>query len=492
MTREKRELPHSSEGRRALRILSLSLHPPSEFFFYSENFILDALENSLRRITAALKTADSTRYLNMGAGLISHIADFFQESFGDRPAVIIADTNTYGVAGRAVQEHLQSSPITVLDPFVFDEPDFYAEYRHVKRLQSFLSANEAVPIAVGSGTINDLTKLAAFLCQRQYVAFATAASMDGYTAYGASISQEGFKQTFFCPAPQAVVVDLEVIAAAPAELNAAGYGDLLAKMPAGADWLVANALGLDPIDEAAWKMVQTPLRSWLADPNGVRQGHLSALTGLMEGLLMSGLAMQKTQSSRTASGAEHQFSHLWDNQHLRYNGFIPFHGFKVAIGSLAVTALYQRLLQLSAGNFLHTANQVEHYWPRWQDIEKMIVGEFPDAKIAGMVLQESREKYQTAPAISERLERLAGAWPDLQPRLQEQLCPAAELRQWLQQAGAPTHPEEIGVPLNRLQSSYRQAQLIRRRYTVLDLALESGAWSSALDALFAENGFWQG
>lgn len=453
---------------------------------------MDALVDSRRRVAAALKTADTTRYLHMGPKLVSRISDFFQESFGDQPAVVVADMNTYDAAGRAVQEHLRSSPTTVLDPFIFDEPDFYAEYRHVGRLQAFLSENQAVPIAVGSGTINDLTKLAAFLCQRQYVAFATAASMDGYTAYGASISHEGFKQTFFCPAPKAVVVDLEVIAAAPAEMNAAGYGDLMAKMPAGADWLVADALGLDPIDKAAWQMVQTPLRSWLADPNGVRQGHLSALTGLMEGLLMSGLAMQKTQSSRTASGAEHQFSHLWDNQHLRYNGSIPFHGFKVAIGSLAVTALYEELLQISAKEIFHDSSQVEEYWPEWQDIEKVIVRDFPDAKITSMVLQESREKYQTAPEISKRLERLASVWPDLQPRLQEQLSPAVELRQWLKQAGAPTHPEEIGLSLDRLQSSYRQAQLIRRRYTVLDLALESGAWTSALDALFAQNGFWQG
>ncbi len=453
---------------------------------------MDTLESSLSRIAAALKTADTTRYLHMGAGLISHIADFFQESFGDQPAVIIADINTYKAAGGAVQEHLHNSQLAVLDPFIFDESDFYAEYRHVQQLQAFLSANEAVPIAVGSGTINDLTKLAAFLCQRQYLAFATAASMDGYAAYGASISQEGFKQTFFCPAPKTVVVDLEVIAAAPVELNAAGYGDLMAKMPAGADWLVADALGLDPIDKAAWHMVQTPLRSWLADPDGVRQGHLTALTGLMEGLLMSGLAMQKTQSSRTASGAEHQFSHLWDNQHLRHNGSIPFHGFKVAIGSLAVTALYQRLLQMSAGNLNHAAKQVADYWPEWQEIEKVIVRDFPDPKIAGLILEESRAKYQPAAKISERLERLADVWPDLQPRLQEQLSPAAELRRWLKQAGAPTHPEEIGVSLNRLQSSYRQAQLIRRRYTVLDLMLELDAWTSALHALFAQDGFWRG
>ena len=72
--------------------------------------------------------------------------------------------------------------------------------------------------------------------------------MDGYTAFGASITHEGSKQTFDCPAPRAVMADLEVIAAAPDGMNAWGYADLLAKITAGADWIVADELGVEPID----------------------------------------------------------------------------------------------------------------------------------------------------------------------------------------------------------------------------------------------------
>ena len=35
----------------------------------------------------------------------------------------------------------------------------------------------------------------------------------------------------------------------------------------------------------------------------------------MEGLLLGGLAMQINKSSRPTSGAEHQFSHLWNMEH---------------------------------------------------------------------------------------------------------------------------------------------------------------------------------
>ena len=53
-------------------------------------------------------------------------------------------------------------------------------------------------------------ELAAHRAGREsYLCVATAASMDGYTAFGASITHEGAKQTFSCPAPRAVVADLD-------------------------------------------------------------------------------------------------------------------------------------------------------------------------------------------------------------------------------------------------------------------------------------------
>src|SRR5436305_814352 len=144
--------------------------------------------------------------------------------------------------------------------------------------------------------------------------------MDGYTAYGASITKDGLKQTFDCPAPRAVLADTEVIGAAPAGLTASGYADLAAKVTAGADWLIAEALGVEPIDAQAWALVQDRLREWLSDAAGVRRGERVAVRRLTVGLMMGGFAMQRTRTSRVASGAEHQFSHLWDMQHHNHEG----------------------------------------------------------------------------------------------------------------------------------------------------------------------------
>ena len=49
---------------------------------------------------------------------------------------------------------------------------------------------------------------------RPYAVVGTAASMDGYTAFGASIAVDGYKQTLDCPAPSLAVADLDVTPAA--------------------------------------------------------------------------------------------------------------------------------------------------------------------------------------------------------------------------------------------------------------------------------------
>ena len=171
---------------------------------------------------------------------------------------------------------------------------------------------DTVVCSIASGSLNDIAKLASGELDRPYMNVCTAASVDGYTAFGASIARDGFKITRNCPAPVAVVADVDVMAAAPSRLTATGYGDLIEKVPAGADWLLADELGIEPIDPDVWSLVQGPLRDALAQPHRLAVADRAEIAKLAEANLMSGLAMQAMESSRPASGAGHQFSHVWE------------------------------------------------------------------------------------------------------------------------------------------------------------------------------------
>jgi len=435
--------------------------------------------DTLRR---ALESATDTRALEIGRGILSQVPAVFASQFGTRPSAIVADANTFPAAGRAVFDAFRSHGAPSAEPFIFINPGLYAEYSFVELLQAALSKVDAIPIAVGSGTINDLTKLVAHRLGRPYLAVATAASMDGYTAFGSSITYKGSKQTFDCPAPRAVVADLGVIAAAPPTLNASGYADLLAKITAGADWIAADALGEEPIDPIAWELVQSSLRDWTSNPSGIPRGDPKAIAGLVEGLMMGGFAMQRTKTSRPASGAEHQFSHLWDMQHHAHNGVPPSHGFKVGIGTLAVTRLYEYLYsrELSAID----PDELSRKWPGWAEQEQAIRRLFDIPELADKAILESKAKYIPPDHLRSHLQTLHEHWPSLRNRLRDQLIPSTELSQMLHDAGAPSTPQQIGITPERLRDSHRQAYHIRRRYTVLDLAVRAGVLDEALARLY--------
>jgi glycerol-1-phosphate dehydrogenase [NAD(P)+] len=434
-------------------------------------------------LQSALGQARDTRRLVIEPGARHQIPGVFGELFGDAAAIVIADDNTFAVEGRDVHDAMRRAGYEMLEPLVLPADDVYAEYSFVTQIRIALQGNRAIPIAVGSGAINDLTKLAAHLCGRQYLCVATAASMDGYTAFGASITHEGSKQTFDCPAPIGVVADLDVIVAAPKSANASGYADLMAKCPAGADWIVADGLGVDRIDEANWEMVQTRLRAWLADPAGIPRGDFDATRRLTIALMVTGFAMQAACSSRPVSGAEHQFSHLWDMEHHTFKGESPSHGFKVGIGSLASLALYEFVMSRDIEGL--DIESVVESWPDAEANEREIDSLFPQPDLRRKAVLESGLKHADRNTLRKQLQQLKTEWPRMRERLAGHLIPRREVRDMLHDAGCPVESEQIGISTDRLRESFRKAYHIRRRFTIFDLVRRANLWDEALDSVFA-------
>jgi glycerol-1-phosphate dehydrogenase [NAD(P)+] len=444
-------------------------------------------------IEAALREATDTRRVNIGIGALASVAGVFLESFGDSPAVVVADGTTFEVAGEEVRRRLEGAGHTMLEPYVFPaEPPLYAEYSNVEKLRDSLRERDAIPVAVGSGTINDIVKRAAHECERPYMCVATAASMDGYTAFGASIEKDGLKQTLSCPAPRAVVADLEVSKHAPEDMTASGYADLLGKVTSGADWLVADALEVEEIDPVGWSLVQDHLRGWTDSPAGLHAGDQGSTGCLMEGLILSGLGMQSYQSSRTASGAEHQFSHLWEMEGLGHGeghrGTPLSHGFKVGVGTVAIAALYELILDRDLGAL--DIGSLCDSWPTREAMERSVRAQHTSPDLERGAVEQTLAKYISAGELAQRLDLLRDVWTGLREKVRVQLMPAEQIREMLRAAGCPTGPVEIGLRWKDFEATYARARTIRKRYTVLDLAFEGGILEECVDELFAPDGFW--
>jgi glycerol-1-phosphate dehydrogenase [NAD(P)+] len=438
----------------------------------------------------ALKSARETRGLLVGPGALDRMADVFHEFFPGKTAAVIADKTTFDVAGGNALQVLHRHGVKCVSPFIFTDPRFYAAYNFVEELESELKKHDAIPVAVGSGSINDVTKLASHNVGRRYMAVGTAASMDGYTASGASITYKDSKQTFGCPAPLAVLADTEILRRAPREMTASGYADLSAKLTAGADWILADALGIEMIDGTAWRMAQAGLFDALGDPAAVARGDAGAIGRMTEALMLGGFSMQWTNTSRPASGAEHQFSHLWDMQHHTHNGKAPSHGFKVGVATVTITALYDFLLTLPLEKLDVDACCAK--WPSLADFERQIRTRYAAENFVDKVVEEFRVKYPTTEVLRERLNTLRSVWPTLREHIRQQLIPVAQLKSMLQTVGAPVDPEQIGISRARLRDSFVQAWYIRRRFTVLDVIYQTQVADQCLEHLFGANGVLRG
>ncbi len=445
-------------------------------------------------VEEALTQTTDTKACEIGPGAAEATAKMFRELFPEAgKAVVIDDPRTRAVAGERVMELLGKAGLDVSEHVVNpDGSDFHATYAKVEEVREAIAAVAgAVPVAVGSGTLNDLTKRASDELGRRYMVVGTAASMDGYTAANAAITKDGMKQTMSCKAPLGCIVDSAVAAVAPKDMTASGYADLIAKIPAGADWMLADAIGSEAIHPLAWKLVQGPLRDTLSNPVGCASGDEREVRKLCEGLVMSGFAMQAMDSSRPASGTEHQISHYWDMEDLSVGGHPVSHGFKVGIGTLASTAALEFMLEHDLSK-MDVEEKVAAWCPSFEDVKATFPSVFPGrpAHVRRAELEYAK-KFPTKDALRRELSAIRDSWGELSAKIRGQLMPFAEVKECLKKVGAPTEPEEIGVTRARFRETFVGVPYMRARYFGADLAQRVGLMPALIDRLFGVGGIWE-
>lgn len=442
-----------------------------------------------QRAADALDAATDTAAMEIGIGILDRLPQMFTDVFPQKRALVVADDNTWLAAGSAVYGYLAAAGIACDEPFIFTDAALHAEWQYIEMLGARLAATDAIPVAVGSGTINDLCKLSAYHNGRQYMCVATAASVDGYSSFGASITYKGMKQTFTCPAPRAIVADVGVMAAAPAPMTAAGYADLAAKIPAGAEWLIADFIGVEPIHDVAWHIVQDGLKQALADPEGVAALRPEAIEPLVEGLMLSGFAMQAARSSRPASCTDHLFSHLWNMRNHTYNGVTPSHGFQVSVGTLFMCAMFDRMYHTD-----FTKLDVDRCAAAWKSAGEVRRGAeelFRGEPFAEAAVSEVMAKYNDRDEVRRQLKCVKDNWPDLKARLQAQCYTFDEMSRMLHTVGAPTQPEDVGITRPQMKADVSRVRQIRRRYGLPDLGLRAGVLDTWVDSIFGRGGVWE-
>lgn len=380
---------------------------------------------------------------------IQEIENFVQEQGLGGKIGIIADSNTNHYAIKIVESMSNQKAYIIL----LDAVNLHANEYGVWAIQKLLKSHTTALIAVGSGTIHDLTRYIANDEQIPFISVPTASSVDGFVSSVSAMTWKGFKVTLPGVAPLAVFADTCIFAKAPRRLIASGVADLLGKYTALLDWKVASLVTGEYICNRIVEMEEQAILQVVDLLENLNEGAEEAHEKLMYALLLSGLAMQMIGNSRPASGAEHHMSHLWE-MHILNPEIDALHGEKVGIALALVCDTYKKILEI-------------------KDIENSV------SSYQGMPYEQLKDKFQDLyEAILEEnkedvlekvdMKRLIKCFGSIQEWVKA-LPSGKEIRNLLGKVHGKQYVEEIGLDRSVIEDSLEFSPYVRARLTLMRL-----------------------
>ncbi|MCI8566897.1 MAG: sn-glycerol-1-phosphate dehydrogenase [Lachnospiraceae bacterium] len=350
----------------------------------------------------------SIKHISIGSGALPSVVSM-AEPFKGKRIFMLSDDNTFAAAGERTLALLQEAGHDVKS-FVFHtgKDILIPDERALGRLFMELLPDTGLIVSVGSGTLNDLGKYMSARTGIPYIIVCTAPSMDGYASDGAPMICDGVKISFIGTLAYGIVGDTDIMKEAPMHLIHAGFGDVLGKLTALADWKLAREKVGEYYCETCVELVEKALKKVTDNAAAIGQRDEEGIRYLIEALTLTGVAMGLIGVSRPASGAEHMLSHYWEMYYIAHNRFPELHGIKVGLAT---------------------------------------------------------------PIIAEVFEKMR----DQVPAEAMEACPSREeVEKLLRAAGAPVLPTDIGIERELFCESMLGAYKVRKRYSILQLALDTG------------------
>lgn len=282
--------------------------------------------------------------IRVGSGVIQELPGILRD-LGASHIFLVADNYTYEAAGRQVEQLLDQAGLSYHKRvFQTETPLVPNEYALGSVLAAMTSQDDML-LAVGSGTLNDVTKYVSARTGIPYVIAATAPSMDGYASTVAPTILDGFKTTLPAVYPAAIVADVDILKDAPMPMLTAGFGDIIGKFTSLADWRLSHQLNGEYYCPEVAGVIEAAVETCAANAQALAQREPQAIQAVTEALILSGLAMGMVGVSRPASGAEHQMAHYWEMDALRRGEEHPLHGNAVGVGTVLAASLYEMAVE---------------------------------------------------------------------------------------------------------------------------------------------------
>lgn len=307
------------------------------------NMTIDEMPGTEFDCSCGKRHSFSVQRISIRKGAIADLPSF-AEPFRDQKILVVYDNHTYEVAGREAARLLKESGFNIKE-LLFDTGDdiLLPDEKTLGRIVQEQDLDVGLMIAVGSGVINDSVKFVTSRTKLPYIIVGTAPSMDGYVADGAPIISHGYKYSPQAHLTYGLIGDTDILQTAPMDMVQAGFGDIVGKITALADWdLAIKRAGEFRCDTCA-TLIRRALDKCFAKAEGLKTRDPESLGALMEALTMMGVVMALAKVSRPASGPEHLLSHYWEMDYIA-RGLNPIHhGIQVGAGTPVVARFFEEL-----------------------------------------------------------------------------------------------------------------------------------------------------
>ncbi|MGI6668450.1 MAG: sn-glycerol-1-phosphate dehydrogenase [Acetivibrionales bacterium] len=262
--------------------------------------------------------------------------------FKESKLFVLADANTYAAFGKTVTEKLLEAGFLV-ESLVYEPGDtmLLPDERAIGRLLVEAGQDTSMVLAVGSGVITDIARIVSHRTGKLFAVAATAPSMDGYASVVSSLLINGKKHTYHGQYPYAIFADTSIMRNAPMDMIRAGYGDVLGKLTALADWRLSRIVNGEYYCETTAELVKNAVDKCIESSGGLASRDEKSIHYLIEALILTGISIGFAGVSRPASGTEHQLAHYWEMKAIEAGHERALHGNAVGAGTVVAAALYE-------------------------------------------------------------------------------------------------------------------------------------------------------
>lgn len=447
----------------------------------------------LREIMAQQEEPEKLHDIAMKAVLIEHGAaaklnDCVRSLTGGKKVLlvtgptVITDTRDNVIKEQICTQLKQDFDVEWL---VISEPDsiVHCTPEIAAKIQARFEGVDCV-VGVGSGTICDLNKYATFYADQEnplpLIIVQTALSVNAFSDNSSVMLINGVKRTVHSRYPTILIIDLDIVTAAPPEMNVSGYGDLIATWTAPVDWYLGYTIGMGGnFHTAPSDMIRTQCERLLENSEKLAAGDPKVIGDLANVLTLSGFSMGLADESSPASGSEHVMSHLIDmTSGVRKTG-ICYHGTQVAVSGIISCILWDYLLN----EFDPKQVDLDKCCPSPEEMEPRVKAAFDWLDDTHSAANECWRDYQKKLAKWHANQENFRAFLENFDAFKAQVAPwvkkPAYIADCMHKANAPCRYSALNFPVDEktVRWAITNCHLMRNRFSIIDLLHFTGIWS---------------